>query len=168
MLSWLARRTESLRRRLGGLGFGARLFLALVVALALVGAAGYKLISDGLYQQQVDNYVRIQKADVRTFEGLAREYAERRVAVREIDELLDGIGRRPGTLEALLIGPDRIVRGSNVESLNGTRDAEPHTLAALDSGTSFAGREVDPGEDADAFEFISPVRFPDGAAMPWR
>lgn len=162
MLGWLARRTDVLRRRVGELGFGARLFLALVVALTLVGAAGYKLISDGLYRQQVDNYVRIQQADVRTFEGLAREYAQRRVAVREIDELLDGIGRRPGTLEALLIGPDRIVRASNVGSLNGTRDTDPHTLATLDSGASFAGREADPEEDAEAFEFISPVRFPDG------
>jgi diguanylate cyclase (GGDEF)-like protein len=161
VLGWLTRRTDPLRRRIGGLGFGARLFLALVVALALVGAAGYKLISDGLYRQQVDNYVRVQEADVRTFEKIAREN-DRRVAVREIDELLEGIGRRPGTLEALLIAPDRIIEASNVESLNGTRDAERHTLAALDSGASFAGRETDRGEDADAFEFISPVRFPEG------
>lgn len=157
----LARRTDALRRRAGALGFGARLFLALILALALVGAAGYELISDRLYQQQSDDYVRIQQADVRTFERIARENPPR-IAVREIDELLHGIGRRPGTLEALLIGPDRIIEASNVESLTGARDSDPHTLAALASGASFAGRESDPGEDSEAFELVSPVSFPNG------
>ena len=40
MLGWLARQADVLRRRAGGLGFGTRLFLALVVALVLVGAPG--------------------------------------------------------------------------------------------------------------------------------
>jgi len=162
MFRWVARRMDALRRRTDALGFGARLFLALAIALALVGATGYKLISDGLYQQQIDNYVRIQRADVRNFERIARESTQRRVAVREIDELLDGIGRRPGTVEALLIDPDHIIKASNIEPLNGTRDSDAHTEAALDSGVSFAGHEADPMENTNDFEFISPVRFPNG------
>jgi diguanylate cyclase (GGDEF)-like protein len=161
MFRSVARGTDALRRRTEALGFGARLFLALIVALALVGTVGYKLISDGLYQQQVDNYVRIQRADVKNFERIAREDS-RPIAVREIDELLDGIGRRPGTIEALLIGPDQVIKASNIEPLNGTRDFDPHTIAVLDSGTSFVGHEADPGEDVTAFEFTSPVRFPNG------
>jgi diguanylate cyclase (GGDEF)-like protein len=159
MFTWLTRRADTLRRGVRSLGFGVRLFLALVIALAVVGALGYRLISDGLYQQQIDNYVRIQQADVKTFEGIARENG-RRVAVREIDEQLDGIGRRPGIAEALLVGPDRIIVASNIESLNGTRDSDAHTEAALVSGAIHAGREADPMEDASHFEFISPVRFP--------
>jgi hypothetical protein len=37
----------------------------------------------------------------------------RPVAIREMDELLDLLGRRPRAIEALLIGPDNVVRGSN-------------------------------------------------------
>jgi len=152
---------DAVRRRLGALGFAARLFLALIIALAVVGAAGYKLISDSLYRQQLDSYVRIQEADVKNFERIARENP-RAVAVREIDELLDGIGRRPGTVQALLIAPDRVIKASSIEPLNGKKESDSHTAAALDRGSSFAGQESDPGENSENFEFVSPVIFPDG------
>jgi len=143
MFKLFARRTDSLRRRVGALGFGPRLFLALVVALALVGAAGYKLISDRLHEQQLDSYARTQRADADGFEAIAHKDARPAVAIREIDELLDLLGRRPGAVEALLIGPGNVVRGSNIEALNGKRDSDPRIDATLRSGSSYSGHEAD-------------------------
>ena len=162
MFRWLARRTDALRRRLGALGFGPRLFLALVVALAVVGAAGYKLISDRLYQQQLDSYARTQQADADGFEAIARKYPRPRVAIRRIDELLDALGRRPGAIEAILIGPDNVVSASNIEALNGKRDSDPRINGALHSGISYAGHEADPSRPSANFEFVTPVSLPGG------
>jgi diguanylate cyclase (GGDEF)-like protein len=138
------------------------LFLALVIALALVGALGYELISERMYQQQLDDYARTQRADAQGFEAIARKAGSPRVAVREIDEQLDAIGRRPGTIEALLIGPDNIVRGSNIEALNGKRDSDPRINAALRSGASYAGHEADPARPSSNFEFVTYVDLPSG------
>lgn len=140
---------------------GARLLLALVASLVAVGAVAYALISSQLRQDQIDNYTEIQRADARSFERLARR-SPHRVAIREIGELLDAIGRRPGTDEAILIGPDRVIRASAEKSRIGTEDNDPNTAATLRSGSSFTGQESDPGENGDNFEFIVPVRFPDG------
>lgn len=162
MFRWVARCTDALRRRTDALGFGARLFLALAIALALVGVAGYKLISDRMHQQQLDIYARTQAADVRGFEAITRKYPRPRVAIREIDELLDALGRRPGAVEALLIGPDNVVRASNIEALNGKRDSDPRIDAALGSGVSYAGHEADPSRSSANFEFVTPVNLSNG------
>ena len=146
-----------MRRRINSLGFGLRLFLALVVALALVGAAGYKLISDRLYDQQLNSYARTQGADARGFEAIARKDARPRVVVREIDEQLDAIGWRPGTVEALLVDPDNVIRGSNIERLIGKRDSDSRLNGALRSGASYAGHEADPSRPSSNFEFVTPV-----------
>jgi diguanylate cyclase (GGDEF)-like protein len=162
MLKSLARGTDAMRRRMKALGFGFRLFLALVVALALVGATGYKLISDRLYEQQLDSYAQTQEADARGFEAMARKDVRPGVAIREMDELLDLLGRRPGAIEALLIGPDDVVRGSNIESLNGERDSDPRIDATLRSGSSYSGHEADPSRPSTNFEFVTPVNLPSG------
>src|SRR6266516_1434452 len=160
MLKWLARRADALRRRVDALGFGPRLFLALVVALALVGAVGYELISARMYQQQLDSYARTQKGDARDLEAIARKFVAPRVEAREFNELLDAIGDRPGTIEALLIGPDDIVRASSVKALNGKRVSDPRVDTALGKGTSYAGHVADPSQPSANFEFVTPVNFP--------
>src|SRR6476646_3378393 len=71
--SWLPRQTGELRRRLGALGFGARLFLVLFIVLALVGTLAYVLVSDHLEGYEIDSYARDQRADAEGFEDLARE-----------------------------------------------------------------------------------------------
>jgi diguanylate cyclase (GGDEF)-like protein len=161
MFRWTARRANDLRRRVDGLGFGLRLFFALTLALALVGALGYKLISDRMHEQQLDSYASTQKADAGGFEAIARKYPPR-VAIRKIDELLDALGRRPGAVEALLVGPDNIVRGANIEALNGKSDSDPRIDGALHSGVSYAGHEADPARPSSNFEFVTPVKFPGG------
>jgi diguanylate cyclase (GGDEF)-like protein len=156
----LGRRIDGGRRLLGRLGFGARLFLALALALLLVGAGAYFLTSDRLEQREIETVARDQQADVRGFEAVARE-SGRQTAVREIDERLDLIGGRPGTTEAsLLDARGRIVASSN-ERLVGTTDDARQIRAALESGEARYGREADEGEDASDFEFVTPVDFPD-------
>ncbi len=159
--SRLGRGADEVRRRLGALGFGVRLFLVLFVALALVGAVGYFVVSDHLESYEIDSYARDQRADAEGFEDLAAKHPPR-VAIREIGHVLDAIGRRPGTLEALLIGPGHQVLASAEEGLRPRRDSDPRIDAALSVGTSYSGHESDPSLDSSDFEFVTPVRFPMG------
>ena len=66
-------------------------------------------------------------------------------AVATIDELLDAIGQRPGTLETLLIDPHSVVVASgNAEGVVGQRDSDARIAEALRRGTSYAGQEAEP------------------------
>jgi diguanylate cyclase (GGDEF)-like protein len=159
--SWTARRADDLRRRADALGFGVRLFLTLFVALAIVGGLGYVLISDHLEGYEIDRYSRDQRDDAKGFEDLARKLPTP-IAIREIDELLDAIGRRSGTQEALLISPANVVRASAEDRLEGRRESDPRIDAALASGAFYSGHETDPLLDSSDFEFVTPVRFPGG------
>ncbi len=96
------------------------------------------------------------RADADGFEDVTRK-SKPRVAIADIDEFLDAIGRRPGTIEATLIGPDNVVRASSIESLDGTRDSDPRINAALRLGHSYAGHEAEPLLDRSNFEFVTPV-----------
>ena len=120
-----------------------RLFLALVVALLVVGAAGHELISHELNQHQIDAYAGIQRADAQALEATG-ERATSAGRSREIGQLINAIGERPGADEVVLIGPDNIIRASTDPALIGHRDSGPRIDAALVSGASYAGREADP------------------------
>jgi diguanylate cyclase (GGDEF)-like protein len=157
MRQWLIRRAATLRRRLGDIGFGTRLFLALAVALALVGGVGYKSMSSRLYHQQIDDYTLTQEADAKNFEAIGRASRNHREALREIDEQLDGIGLRPGTIEAILVGPDNVVEAASGAGLKGSGDSDPRIDAALDSGVPYGGHEADSTRDGSDFEFVVPV-----------
>jgi diguanylate cyclase (GGDEF)-like protein len=159
MVKWSTRHFDAVRRQMGALGFGARLFLALLIALALVGVVGYKLVSARLERYQIDSYAMTQQADVKGFEDIA-EKSSPLVAARKIDLVLDTVGPRQGTLEALLISPNHIVAASADEKMNGRRDSDPGIAAALNSGTSYAGHESDPSRNPSDFEFVAPVKFP--------
>ena len=160
------RRLGFARQRLGALGFALRLFLTLGIALLVVGAIAYVLVSQRLEQLQIDGFARAQQADVEGFELIARD-ADRATAIREIDEVLEAIGRRPGTTEASLVGPERVIVASSDEELEGTREDTPQIVAALESGTARYGREVDPARarrtSSSSRRSISPT-----AAMRWR
>jgi diguanylate cyclase (GGDEF)-like protein len=156
----VSRRADDARRRLGAIGFGPRLLFAVVAALAVPAAVGYALISADLESYQIDSYESSQRADVRSIESIARKarlHPRVRGPIQEVDELLDALGRRPGTLEALLIDPSGVVRASNVDSLVGRHDPNPRVAAALSSGASYAGHEADPSRDLANFEFVMPV-----------
>jgi diguanylate cyclase (GGDEF)-like protein len=154
------------RRLLGehgsSVGFAVRLFAAVAVAFALVGVVGYVLVDRNLEHRQISDYAAAQRADAEGFEYEAAQAASPADAIRKIDQLLDAIVRRPGTLEAVLIDRQHIVRASGNEHLNGTTDSDLRIDAALEHGASYAGREGDRRKDRSNFEFVVPVNLPDG------
>jgi diguanylate cyclase (GGDEF)-like protein len=151
------------RARDGNRAFGLRLFAAIAATLAVIGLLASVVLTDQLKRRQIADYARTQQADVKTFEATGREFRDPHITVREVAEVLDAIGRRPGTLEALLIDRGRVVRASGTEeSTVGGHDSDPRIDAALDHGERYAGREADPDEDGRNFEFVAPVDLPGG------
>lgn len=158
---WLA------KRRIAGesdsaFGFGARMFAAVALTFALIGVVGYVLIDRNLEHRQTENYAAELRADAKGFEVDDLRAVSPAKTIRDIDQLLAAIARRPGTLEAALIDQRHVVRAAGADRLIGTRYADPRIEAALEHGTSYAGREADPTKDRDNFEFVVPVILSDG------
>jgi diguanylate cyclase (GGDEF)-like protein len=143
-------------------GFGARLFAAVALTFALIGAVGYVLIDRKLEHHQIENHAESQQADAKGFEDIGVDAASPAEAVRQIDRLLDVIGHRPGTLRAVLIDQRHVITAAAEKRLIGTTDGDPRIDAALEHGTSYAGRESDPAQDRKNFEFVVPVELPGG------
>jgi diguanylate cyclase (GGDEF)-like protein len=156
-----------LRRRLatvaGARAFGLRLCVAIAAAFFAIGAVANVLLDHQLKRRQIDSYARTHGADVASFEATGRQAGSPALAVREVTEVIDAIGRRPGTVEALLIDGHRIVRASGANRrLVGTRDTDARIEAALRRGERYAGHEGDPTLGRQNFEFVAPVALPDG------
>jgi diguanylate cyclase (GGDEF)-like protein len=143
-------------------GFGARLFAAVALTFALIGAVGYVLIDRKLEHHQIKSYSENQRADAKGFEDIGADAASPVQAVAQIDRLLDVIGHRPGTLEAVLIDQRHVITAAAEKGLIGSTDADPRIDAALEHGTSYAGREGDQAKDRKNFEFVVPVELPGG------
>ncbi len=158
---WLA------ERRIAGengsaFSFGARLFVAIALTFALIGVVGYVLVDRNLEHRQIENYADAQRADARGFEDVAAHAASPADATRDIDQLLDAIARRPGTLEALLIDQRHVITAADEDRLVGATNADLRIVAALEHGSSYAGREGDAAKDRHNFEFVVPVDLPGG------
>jgi diguanylate cyclase (GGDEF)-like protein len=151
--------------------FGARMFAAVALAFALLGALGYVLVDRNLEHRQIQTYAADQRADARSFEDVAGRAATPAGALLQVDRLLDAIARRPGTLEAVLVDRRHVVVAAGGAGavaggftdvgvgrrLIGTADADPRIEAALEHGSSYAGREADPTKGRPNFEFVTPV-----------
>jgi diguanylate cyclase (GGDEF)-like protein len=159
----LSRARRSASDGSGASAFGLRLVAAIAVTLIVIGAVADVVLTGQLKRRQIDDYARTQQSDVRSFEATGREARNAKVAVREVAEVLSAIGRRPGTLEALLIDRDRVVRASGTdEGIVGARDSDERIDAALDRGERYAGHEADPDAGSSNFEFVAPVTLPGG------
>jgi diguanylate cyclase (GGDEF)-like protein len=143
-------------------GFGARLFAAVALTFVLIGVVGYVLIDRNLEHRQIQNYAAAQRADAQGFEDVAAHADSPADAIAQIDRLLDAVARRPGTLEAVLIDQRHVIAAAGENRVIGTEDADPRIDAALEHGTSYAGREGDRTEDRENFEFVVPVNMPGG------
>ncbi|HZO05116.1 MAG TPA: EAL domain-containing protein [Solirubrobacterales bacterium] len=144
------------RRRWSAIGPGVRLILVLVLALVLTGGAAYLLISDEMRTDQIDAFSRLQEADARGLETVSAGLSEP-AAVAAAGKGLEAIREREGVSEALLIGPDGVVRASGGGKPVGSVDDDPSTLAILRGGPSYAGTEQDETEDKSNFEFLVPI-----------
>ena len=159
---WLAERRIA-RENDSALAFGVRMFAAVALAFALLGALGYVLVDRNLEHRQIQTYAADQRADARSFEDVAGRAVTPAAALLQVNRLLDAIARRPGTLEAVLVDRRQVVvaaGGARVGGggrLIGTTDADRRIEAALEHGGSYAGREADPTKDRPNFEFVAPV-----------
>src|SRR4051812_4840166 len=160
---WLRRQRRRVAEGGAEMKFGLRLLGALVGSFLILGAVSYVLIAHRLENQLIDGYATSQHADAETFQKISRRTPDRADAIRQISIVLDAIGRRPGTLEALLIDADRVVVASPDADVVGERDTDPRIEAAFDDRTSYAGHEADAELGTENFEFIAPVDLRQGA-----
>ena len=141
--------------------FALRLFLSFGVTLVLLGVVGYQLILRELRTSQIERYATIQRADAISFRAIAANAGSGETAIGEIDEFIDVIAKRPGTLETLLIDQRGVVVATGNDRLLGTSDLDPQIEGALGWGHEYAGRQADPTADSRDFEFVVPVTLRD-------
>ena len=146
----------------GGSAFAVRLVVSFAAALVLVGLVGYFFMDRQLRASQVERFAAAQRSDALAFESFGARSKSHAQTIFRIQQVLDAASRRAGTLETLLIGPDRIVRASGDAATVGTRDTDVRIEAALRFGQSYAAREADASLNHSNFEFVTPVDLPDG------
>ncbi|HSZ12629.1 MAG TPA: bifunctional diguanylate cyclase/phosphodiesterase [Solirubrobacteraceae bacterium] len=142
--------------------FGIRLLATVALTFALTGITGYVLLERSMAHQLIDDYAEGQRADARAFElegGRATSTAD---GIGDVQRLLEGVEQRPGTLAVSLIDQQHVIRAAGDRLLVGRTEADARIDAALEHGSSYAGREGGRGKDASDFEFIVPVDLPGG------
>jgi len=139
-------------------GFGMRLFVTILLTFALIGIAGYVLEMRSLEHRHIADYSAIQQADAKGFERVGARSATRARTIGEIDHFLNIVEQRPGTLSAILVDPQHVVRASGNDSLIGTVDHARRILTTLEHGTSYAGPDSDLTDKRHGFEFVAPVK----------
>jgi diguanylate cyclase (GGDEF)-like protein len=149
------------QRSLGhaGLGVAFRLAAAVVVAVGASSVLGYEVMARNVADSYIDQRAAIQRADVRALEALSSS-GDRALPLSRMRGVLRGLAERPGSREVLLIDETyriRVVGRQEPSKAGRVSDRDPRITAALRTRTSYAGHESDPGEDPEAFEFVSPV-----------
>jgi diguanylate cyclase (GGDEF)-like protein len=158
---WLRWRRDSGEQG-SAFAFGARLLATVAITFALIGITGYVLLERDLAQRKISDYADAQRADAKAFEREGTRATSTADGIGDVDRLLEGVAQRPGTREALLIDKQHVIRAAGDGALIGTIDSDPRIEAALEHGTSYAGREADPTRDRRDFEFVVPVDLPSG------
>jgi diguanylate cyclase (GGDEF)-like protein len=159
---WRRFRDWLLGRRDGGeegsaFAFSARLVLTVAVTFALVGIGGYLALERSLAQRQITDYAASQRADGHAMEDVSKRATNTRDQLGDIATVLDGIVRRPGTREAMIIDEHNAIRAAARGASVGQFDSDVPIDAALRHGISYAGRESDPTRDRNDFEFVVPL-----------
>jgi diguanylate cyclase (GGDEF)-like protein len=153
---WLADRRSSDERD-ATFAFGARLVGTVVLTFALIGVVGYVLEQRGLEQRQIADYAAVQRADAGGLEKVDGSAPSRADAIRQIDQFLNIVQQRPGSLSAILVDPEHVVRASDNGAIVGTIDRAQRVATALEHGTPYSGRDSDPTDNRQNFEFVAPI-----------
>jgi diguanylate cyclase (GGDEF)-like protein len=161
------RRWLGARHRAGQQGsafaFGIRLFASVLLTFALVGVTAYVFLERNQAQQQIHDYAAAQQADAKAFEAAGARAASPTEAIDDINAILDGVAKRPGTLEAVLIDQRHVLRAEiGHVHVGETIGPDPRIDAALEHGRSFAGRDQASKEDHRNFQFVAPVKLSSG------
>jgi len=158
---WLLARRHT-REDGSAFGFGIRLFATVMLTFVLVGVTSYVLLERNLAHRQISDYAEGQRADAKAFEREGTRASSTADGIGDIERLLEGVEQRPGTLAVLLVDEQHVIRAAGDRSLVGRSYADPRIDAALEHGSSYAGREARRGKDSSDFEFIIPVNLPSG------
>jgi diguanylate cyclase (GGDEF)-like protein len=137
--------------------FSLRLLLTVLLSFALVAIVGYVVLERSLAQRQISDYASSQRADGAAFEEVGTRSTSTADALGDIDRLLDGIARSPGTREAMLVDQRHVIRAAAGGAVVGRTVFDDPIDAALEQGRSYAGHETDPARDSRDFEFVIPV-----------
>jgi diguanylate cyclase (GGDEF)-like protein len=140
-------------------GFGLQLFASFAAVIVLVGGVGYLFMSRELNRSQLRADAAADRADAQGFVVLGERATSSRDAIHDIGVILQAIGRRPGTVTALLVDQGHVVRAASDHRLVGTFDRDPRISAALSGGAGYVGKDR-PGADVHGnFQFVVPVSF---------
>jgi diguanylate cyclase (GGDEF)-like protein len=142
--------------------FGVRLFASVVLAFALAAVMSYVLLERNLAHQEIGNYAEGQRADAKAFEREGTRATSATDGIGDIERLLEGVEQRPGALAVLLIDRQHLVSAAGKVALVGTTAADARIDAALEHGSSYAGRKGGRGNDSSDFEFVVPINLPSG------
>jgi diguanylate cyclase (GGDEF)-like protein len=142
--------------------FGVRLLATVVLTFALTGVTSYLLLERNLARLQIDQYAQSQRADAKAFELESTRATGTTDGLGDIDRLLEGIAQRPDTREVLLIDARHVIRATGNGALIGEADSGPRIDAALERGSSYAGRVGGSGRESGDLEFIVPVDLASG------
>jgi diguanylate cyclase (GGDEF)-like protein len=144
------------------LAFGVRLLATVVLTLALIGLTSYVLLERDLAHLRISEYAASQRADARAFEREGTRASSAADGIGDVGRLLEGIAQRPDTRQVLLIDAQHVIRASGDGALVGTTFADARIDAVLERGSSYAGREGGPTNNARDFEFVVPVNLKSG------
>lgn len=142
--------------------FDIRLVLTIAVAFSLVGLIQYQFAQNDIERRLTEGQLDIHRSDARfiaeRYESSATELGQ--TPLQEVNEVLRGIAIRPGTVVAYVVERTGRVLASAGEGVvpgippKGDLD---DVRRVIDSGHVVWGRESDPGEDSNYFEYIVPV-----------
>ena len=136
--------------------FVARMMGAYALALLAVSAVGYQILNQRLQDSWIASYSQTQRADADTFDTYAIKGGSGSW-LPKVQQLLEAVQQRPGTVETKLIDRHGMIVSSGVPVLIGRSDVDARIRAALDRGRWFAGHEQDAAHDTRDFEFVAPV-----------
>jgi diguanylate cyclase (GGDEF)-like protein len=154
----IAHRLRAVAGREASMGrFGLRLAATLFIALAAAGVIAYQLVSHRLESEQLRRDAALHRVDTTGILDAARRAPADEPWPLAVTEAMDVVGKRPGTLEVILVDRHFRIVAAGHGHLVGRVDRTPQLVDAVSSGRPWVGHEADHRRDQRDFEFVQPV-----------